>query len=290
MGKHERKPAPPAAGGADRSYYRCNNMQTGRKSRPAAFKTEPFNQVSTMSPASTRFDPHPRQPPLGADASDADANDPGPPRTLGCGQAYLYIVGCRDDSVFKIGFSRDPLQRWRCLHPRFFEFFDLDHGLVVRTDRVAQARRMESELHAAFRFHEAPAPTIVPPGAAGHTEWFRGVIDEAVAAARALALQHAFVHEAPASWFSALLCERKERLFDWSARMLEAIEYAEHNQGGIGADLYARELRAALDAYWSVGIDPRPLLPDSVIRWYAPLMEGAPSGATPDSGPPAHYR
>jgi len=213
----------------------------------------------------------------------------GPPRTLARGQAYLYVVGCRDDNVFKIGFSRDPLQRWRSLHPRFFEFFDLDGGVLVRTERVTQARRIERELHAAFRVHEAPAPIVVPPSAAGHTEWFRGVIDEAVTAARMHALEHGFAHEPPASWLSSVLFERQDRLFDWSARMVEAIEYAEHNQGGIGADVPARELRAALDAYRSVGIDPRPLLPATVVRWYAGFTERPLSGM-PDNGRSTGYR
>ncbi len=225
-----------------------------------------------------------RRPLAGADGSDEITGEAGIPRTLARGQAYLYIVGCRDDSLFKIGFSRDPLQRLRTLHPRFFEFFDLDRGILVKTGRVAHARRMEHELHAAFRFHQAPAPLIVPVSAAGHTEWFRGVIEEAVDAARADAQQNAFAHELPASWLSSVLRERQDRLFGWSARMVEAIEYAEHNQGGIGADAPARELRAALDAYRSVGIDPRPLLPAAVVRWYAALESGSLPGEMPGSG------
>jgi len=235
-----------------------------------------------MSLAPTRIDSY-KSRPADADASDIQADDAGPPRTLARGQAYLYIVGCRDDTLFKIGFSRDPLQRWRSLHPRFFEFFDLEQGILVRTERVAQARRIERELHAAFRFHEAPSPAIVPLQAAGHTEWFRGVIDEAIDAARAQALRQAYAHQQPKSWLSAVLIDRKDRLFDWSARMLEAIEYAEHNQGGVGAGLHMRELCAALDAYRSVGIDPRPLLPAAVARWYAAHTDGALSGDTPDS-------
>ena len=218
------------------------------------------------------------------DAGDVGAfvEDPGFPRSLARGRAYLYVVGCRDDSVFKIGFSRDPLQRFRTLHARFFEFFDLDGGVLIETDRVAQARRLERELHARFRNHQAPAPLVVPIGAAGHTEWFRGVQDEAVTAALDFAVERAFAHQAPSAWLAGVLAQREDLLFGWATRMFDMFEYAANNQDMAGARACARDLRDALDAYLSVGIDPYASLPAAVVRWHRALVEGTPSGLVPD--------
>jgi len=215
---------------------------------------------------------------------DAFAEDPGFPRSLARGRAYLYVLGCRDDSVFKIGFSRDPLQRFRTLHARFFEFFDLDNGVLIETDRVAQARRLERELHARFRHHQAPAPLVVPMAAAGHTEWFRGVLDEAIAAARDRATDHAFAHQTPSTWLASVLVQRKDLLFGWAVRMFDMLEYAENNQDSGGARACARILRDALDAYLGVGIDPYASLPTAVVRWHRALIEGASSGLAADDG------
>ncbi|MEP7042958.1 MAG: GIY-YIG nuclease family protein [Dokdonella sp.] len=206
-----------------------------------------------------------RSPLAGEDGSDGA----GFPRALARGQAYLYVIACRDDSLFKVGYSRDPLQRFRTLHPRFFEFFDLGRGILVKTERVAQARRLEHALHVAFAIHQAPAPVCVPASAAGHTEWFRGVLDDAVHAAREQALHDAFAHELPDAWLRSVLAQRKDLLFDWACRVFEAIEYAEHNLAGAGVGVYMRTLCDVLDAYRMVGIDPCPLLPTHVGRWYA---------------------
>jgi hypothetical protein len=235
-----------------------------------------------MSPSPRRrSDP---VPPAAAGAAETLEDDPGFPRSLARGRAYVYVLGCRDDSVFKIGFSRDPLQRFRTLHARFFEFFDLDGGVLIETERVAQARRLERELHARFRVHQAPAPVIVPIMAAGHTEWFRGVLDEAVAAARTLAAEHAFAPQAPAAWLASVLAQRKDLLFGWATRMFDLLEYAENNQDAAAARICARDLCDALDAFRSVGIHPYVSLPPAVVRWHRALVEGASSDAASDDG------
>ncbi len=100
----------------------------------------------------------------------ADQPDTGPglPRTVARGRAFVYVIPCRDDTLFKIGFSRDPMQRWRTLHRRFFEFFDLDQGILVGVDRVSDARRIERLLLKAFADYQALAPLLVSVSAAGH--------------------------------------------------------------------------------------------------------------------------
>jgi len=35
--------------------------------------------------------------------------------------------------------SHDPLARWSAFHPRWFEVFDLDHGLRVETSNAVHA-------------------------------------------------------------------------------------------------------------------------------------------------------
>ena len=48
----------------------------------------------------------------------------------GSGRSYVYLLPCRDADLAKIGYSRSPLQRFQTLHPRWFEYFDLDGGAL----------------------------------------------------------------------------------------------------------------------------------------------------------------
>ncbi len=52
------------------------------------------------------------------------------------GHCYLYVFPCAWEDHCKLGFSRDPLSRMQALHRRWFEFFDIDHGLLVETETV----------------------------------------------------------------------------------------------------------------------------------------------------------
>ena len=88
------------------------------------------------------------------------------PRFASRGRAFVYVLPCRDEDLLKIGFSRDPLQRMRALHRRFFDFFDLDRAFLVATDRVRDARRIERALLTAFADRRSPAPLVVPDAAA----------------------------------------------------------------------------------------------------------------------------
>jgi hypothetical protein len=200
-------------------------------------------------------------------------DDPGFPRQLARGRAFVYVVPCRDDTLFKIGYTRDPLERWQTLHRRFFEFFDLDRGVLVATDRVSEARHIERSLLATFIDYQAFAPLIVPASAAGHTEWFRGVLDEAVVAAADHAVQSGLtLHRPPAAWLRAVLTERTDRLFAWTRRMLDMIEFERHNATDMqsnGAARYERGLGDALDAMESMRIDITPHVPADVLQWHA---------------------
>ena len=204
--------------------------------------------------------------------------DPGFPRQLARGKAFVYIVPCRDDTLFKIGYTRDPLARWQTLHRRFFEFFDLERGVLIASDKVSEARRIERSLLATFIDYQAFAPLIVPASAAGHTEWFRGVLEEAVTGASDHAVCAGLtVHRPPAAWLRAVLIERTDRLFAWTRRMLDMIEFESHNASERhpnDADRYERGLGDALDAMESMDLDIAPHVPADVLQWHA-LRRGA---------------
>ena len=51
---------------------------------------------------------------------------------------HCYVFPRAWEDHCKIGFSHDPLSRIQQLHPRWFEFFDLDAGAIIETDRNAK--------------------------------------------------------------------------------------------------------------------------------------------------------
>ncbi len=198
-------------------------------------------------------------------------NDEAPyPRFASRGRTFVYILPCRDEDILKVGFSRDPLDRMRTLHPRFFEFFDLERALLIETDHLRDARRIERLFITTFADHQAPAPLVVPRAAAGHTEWYRGIYPMVTALARSECELSALTLHAPLShWLRDRFDEWSDRLFDWSARMLEMIEYERFNvpleeKTGRGE----KALGHVLDAYMVLGVDVQPLVPRSVWHWY----------------------
>jgi hypothetical protein len=192
------------------------------------------------------------------------------PRFASRGRAFVYVLPCRDEDLLKIGFSRDPLQRMRALHRRFFDFFDLERAFLVATDRVRDARRIERAWLTAFADRRSPAPLVVPDAAAGYTEWHRGAYADALSMAGSLAAEEGLVLHAPLrEWLREIFAERGALLYAWSAKMLEAIEYEHHNAplsphpGAI-----ERALRDTLDGFVALGIDVEPLVPGSVFSWH----------------------
>ncbi len=109
------------------------------------------------------------------------------PRFASRGRAYVYVLPCRDEDLLKLGFSRDPFTRFSTLHRRFFEYFDLDRGLLVDAERVSAARRIERRLIETFVEHHATAPLVVSAAAGGHTEWYRGAHPEVSGLLQAIA-------------------------------------------------------------------------------------------------------
>lgn len=192
------------------------------------------------------------------------------PRSASRGRTFVYVLPCRDEDILKVGFSRDPLDRFRTLHRRFFEFFDLDRGLLIQADHLRDARRIERLFITTFAEQQAPAPLAVREAAAGYTEWFRGVSLPAEALARGVCGDEGFTLHAPLSaWMRERFVERSALLYGWSARMLEALEYEYFNvpapaRSGQGE----KALRDALDACAALGMEIQALVPGQVLDWY----------------------
>lgn len=204
--------------------------------------------------------------------SKINASDSGDiaPRRLSTGRSYVYVVPCRDDTVLKIGFSRDPLQRFSSLHPRYYEFFDLDRGALVETAYVRDARRIERRFFAMLAPYSAPAPLVVPKAAAGQTEWYRGVHDDALAIARDLCISGGHELYVPLKeWLRARLNERSDLLFDWCSKALEMAKFERFNPGyGEERLRWESALRDVLDAYEAVGLPVASFVPKEVLGWY----------------------
>jgi len=194
-----------------------------------------------------------------------------PSRHVSRGRTFVYVLPCRHEDILKVGYSRDPLDRFRTLHRRFFEFFDLDRGLLIDTERLREARQVERLFITTFAEQRAPAPLVVREAAAGHTEWFRGIAPQAEALARRLGEEQGFTLHAPlAPWLRERLLERADLLFGWSARMLDALEYEYFNPPPVAGEHSrgAAALRDALDTCAALGLDLSALVPAAVLDWY----------------------
>jgi hypothetical protein len=189
------------------------------------------------------------------------------PRFASRGRAFVYVLPCRDHDRVKLGFARDPLKRFMDLHRRFHAFFDLDRGLLVAVDTVADARAIERALHRRFAEAHTVAPLEVRDAAAGYTEWFEGVEPEAATLARTLAADGGHAVIAPLRpWLADRLSDHADRVYDWAARLYDAI--AEAQAYGVPAGRLEATLALAIERYDAVGIRARDLLPDDVVRWY----------------------
>jgi hypothetical protein len=235
------------------------SKRTGKSSSAAANKTRPGD---VARPARADFVKW-------AMAVRVDRRDVRP-RYARRGRSFVYILPCRDRDLLKIGFSREPLERFQTLHPRYFEFFDLERGLLVETDRVSDARRIEREFITTYADQRAGAPSEVPRSAAGHTEWFSGIHPTAVEKAHELCSATGFsLHSPLRDWLRSELATRTDLLFDWSDRLLEAIEYERFNAGATpDRSAVERMLHDVLDAFVALDISIQTAVPERVFRWH----------------------
>ncbi len=94
------------------------------------------------------------------------------------GTAFLYVFPCAYEDLAKLGMSGDPMARLQTFSHRYYEFFDLAQGWLVEAESIKEARRWETHWKRLLREHAAPAPLLIPKTAAGHTEWFRGALEQ----------------------------------------------------------------------------------------------------------------
>jgi hypothetical protein len=189
------------------------------------------------------------------------------PQFASRGRAYVYVLPCRDEDLLKIGFSRDPFTRFHSLHRRFHQFFDLDRGLLIEVDRVADARRIERRFIQTWSEQRAPAPLVVREAAAGYTEWYRGIDAAVTAAAQQLAHDEGLtLHRPLRPWLRARLEDRADWLYDGSARLLEQVQYEQFH--GDPRRPLRRALLDVMDMCQSVGLPLQHRVSDTVWQWY----------------------
>ena len=203
-----------------------------------------------------------------------DTREPGN-RGPSRGRAYLYVLPCAYEDLLKLGFSRDPLDRMQTLHPRWFEFFDLDRAFLIEAETVRDARDIELGLGHAIAEHNAPAPLVIRRAAAGHTEWYRGAYARLRTAADMLAAGGYVMHDPLRTWSREALSSASDRLFAWTEAMLtpdelETPRCLTPNQ---------QTVRDALDARVALGLDVDNLVPTAVLRWYGGVTGYRPQGS-----------
>lgn len=190
------------------------------------------------------------------------------PRSLSKGRTFVYMLPWREQDLLKVGYSRQPLVRLRTLHRRFFDVFDLERGLLLETERLAQARKIEREIILRHAGQRSPAPLTVPDEAAGYSEWFRGVCPEVASELHAAAVREGLALHGLREWLRQWFGSRSDGLYDWSLRMLEAIEYEAFNvPPSLQQGAAASSLRYAMDLCEAVGLPLAGLFPDSVLAW-----------------------
>jgi hypothetical protein len=180
---------------------------------------------------------------------------------------FVYLLPCRYEDILKVGYSQDPWVRMRTLHPRYFEFFDLDRALLVATETVDDARTLESELFRQAELHSAPAPLLVTAAAGGHTEWYRGAYPLLREAAVDRAANLGFpVHMPASTWLRERMARGAEVLYESTTHMLRAIESA--RAYGTRAALLEAQLRNLLDSYALLNLELTARVPPAVLSWY----------------------
>jgi hypothetical protein len=199
-------------------------------------------------------------------------------RAAGEGRAFVYVLPLRSEELLKLGFSRDPVVRLRSLHPRYFDFFDLERAFLVETDKVREARSLERELKRRVPEHRAQMPLEIRMQAGGETEWYRGAYPALRDAADDFVAQGWRVHLDARDWLRERLVARSPRLFEWTAQMFGQMQLARGpDEIAVGRAL-GTALRDELDALAALEIDIANAVPDDVGAWYA-----AARGTRPDA-------
>lgn len=193
-----------------------------------------------------------------------DPRDPAATRTLSRNRCYLYVAPCAYEDLLKLGFSRDPLQRFQALHPRWYEFFDIERIALVETETVSDARALERVLKHELASFNTTVPLTVVREAGGHGEWYRGAHAHLSAAVQRLAARGYHVHSPAHGWLRAALLARRDLLYAWAEALLPPHELEMH---AIPVPAL-RTARDVLDAFRAFDIALEEALPTTAWDWY----------------------
>jgi hypothetical protein len=200
---------------------------------------------------------------------DIDRDDR-PWRPAAAGASFVYVFPRPGEDLLKLGMSRDPLDRLQSLHPRWYEFFDLDAGWVAATDRVREARALELRLARTLAGLGAPAPLTVNDAAGGRTEWYRGAMDLLERHGEALQSEGYRVTRPLRPWLLPRLHEQATRLFHWSEALLSELEAGGPVRGPRPSPL-EWTLCHGLDALPALGMALADFVSPRVLAWRADL-------------------
>jgi hypothetical protein len=185
-------------------------------------------------------------------------------RTLSGGPAAVYVLPHRGEEFLKLGFSRDPLARMQNLHPRYFDFFDIERAILIETPRVKDARAIETQLKREFVDHRAPAPLDIRHDAGGESEWYRGAYEAIEAKLVGYEALGYVIFRSARAQFAERLRKQSAQTFEWAVLQWRAV-----NEGDAFAVSRAtRALRDALDAYRWFDIEIADVVPPEVAAWY----------------------
>jgi hypothetical protein len=198
-------------------------------------------------------------------ATDADDR---PWRPAASGASFVYVFPRPGEDLLKLGMSRDPLERLQSLHPRWYEFFDLDAGWIAATDRVREARDIELRLARRLAAHNAPAPLTATRTAGGATEWYRGAGPALEEEANLLLSDGYPVHRPLRAWLGPRLRANAPLLFHWSEALLLQLESVPGHPCGHLSPL-EWTLCNGLDALPALGIGLDGFVSARVLEWHA---------------------
>jgi hypothetical protein len=184
-------------------------------------------------------------------------------------RTFVYVLPSLGEDLVKVGLTHDPLERFRAFHPRFYAHFDLECGLLIETEALREARRVERLFIERWPEHRARPPTLVNEAAGGHTEWFRGIGAHVPEFASHIAERYGYMLHAPLkAWLREKLAEQADVLYQWTHAMHSGIQ----EQALYAPELRDRRsestLRDMLDVYAAMDFSLETLVPTAVFNWY----------------------
>jgi hypothetical protein len=184
-------------------------------------------------------------------------------------RTFVYVLPSIGEDLVKVGLTHDPLERFRTFHLRFYAHFDLERGLLIETEHLREARRVERLFIERWPDHRAHAPTVVNEAAGGYTEWFRGIEAWVPDFASRVAERYGYTLHAPLkTWLKERLAEQADVLYQWSSAMLDGIQQHTLYQPQLCDHRSEAMLRDMLNMYAAMDFSLETLVPAAVFNWY----------------------